>query len=229
MIVDIGAPSVQVRGNTTEEQIARAKKIYSGGAVQQVVTIFHKYDVNETGSIPMSELPRMCHDLGIKPWKAMKELESNEAGDIDLREFISWWFSPKSEHSRQEETHVHNIFNKYDSNKDGKLDQSELVKMCTDLNVKPWKMFKELEFQEDGQIDKRQFTRWWFASNAESAPTVSTSNSPLKMRSPTSPRAIIGKKAVMHSPTKKASAVAAAMADVKRAMAGLEVALAMQE
>ena len=221
VIVEVnGAPLArEAAALTMEEQVTRAKKIYSGDAVQQVVTIFRKYDVNQVGVIEMQHLPRMCHDLGIKPWKALKELEPNSEGNIDLREFISWWFSPKTEHSRQEESYVHSIFDRYDANADGLLDQGELVKLAMDLGVKPWKAFQAIDFDADGQVSKRVFTRWWFASQsseATAAPNVSTPR-----KSAPSPKSRV-------SPVKsgKAERIAAAMADLKRATAALEAALA---
>ena len=44
VIVDVNSAPLARPAFSTEEQIKRAKKIYSGEAVTQVVTIFQKYD-----------------------------------------------------------------------------------------------------------------------------------------------------------------------------------------
>lgn len=221
VIVDVNSAPLARPAFSTEEQIKRAKKIYSGEAVTQVVTIFQKYDVNQNGVIELSELPRMCSDFGIKPWQALKELSTNENGEIELREFISWWFSSSSEHTRQEETYVHSIFDQYDADKDGFINQSELVRLCVDLNVKPWKAFKELDVDAAGQVNKKQFSRWWFSaqnSSESAAPPVRKQSTPRKSPNKSARKAPVSR-------TSKEERIAAAMAEVKRAMANLEAAL----
>lgn len=92
--------------------------------------LFKQLDKDGNGRIDIQELSNALKDSGVHHTYAKKFIEhsdANKSGDVCLSEFI--------EYVREHEKHLRLSFSHIDKNKDGKIDQDELVRAFKDLGV----------------------------------------------------------------------------------------------
>jgi Ca2+-binding EF-hand superfamily protein len=68
----------------------------------EVKVAFDKYDADGSGAIDKDELAQLSKELGHELTgeeleKALKDLDLNGDGVIDMKEFSRWWFTGKKE------------------------------------------------------------------------------------------------------------------------------------
>jgi Ca2+-binding EF-hand superfamily protein len=69
---------------------------------ENVIPAFNKYDADNSGAIDKEELAALSKELGHELTEeeldtALKDLDLNGDGVIDLKEFSRWWFTGKKE------------------------------------------------------------------------------------------------------------------------------------
>jgi len=68
---------------------------------EQLFTVFKQYDADNSGSIDLEELTKMCTDLGGRITRAearmlMEQLDKDKSGAIDFEEFVLFWTTQPS-------------------------------------------------------------------------------------------------------------------------------------
>lgn len=94
-----------------------------------------------------------------------------------VKAFKYYLFNSYLQHSREEEEYVSHIFDKYDNGNTGKIDANDLVKLCLDLNEKPWKAYREMDVDLKEGISKKVFLKWWFSGHEQAGNTFNTTAS----------------------------------------------------
>ncbi|KAK3923386.1 Calcium-binding mitochondrial carrier protein SCaMC-1-B, partial [Frankliniella fusca] len=100
------------------------------GDEERLEALFKTLDKDGNGRIDIMELSNSLKDSGVHHTYAQKFIEhsdANKSGDVCLSEFI--------EYVREHEKHLRLSFTHIDKNRDGKIDQDELVRAFKDLGV----------------------------------------------------------------------------------------------
>lgn len=163
---------------------------WSAEEVEDVLKIFDRYDADRNGFIDASELQRLCGDLAIEA--SMVDADTMvKDGKIDRKEFFVWWLGCSlqeaatvfEKHStsfaglkskafkswtEKEIADVMQIFEQYDTDKNGFIDATELEKLCKELAI-TGEMEDADTIVKDGKIDKKEFFVWWCGCTVEEA------------------------------------------------------------
>ena len=109
--------------------------------------VFHKYDVDGSGTISLSEFNNICYDLGHFMNTedlniAYKLIDSNQDNSLSLDEFGAWWKKTnrwaalKLNEEEKEVLHIASLhFRNCDSDASGSIDKQEFSKLYSDLFV----------------------------------------------------------------------------------------------
>jgi len=88
---------------------------------------FDRLDKNSDGQLDLEELAELLRGIDF-PFKQeeveilMKKLDKNNDGTVDYTEFTNWYIGSENRIKRD----IRNLFNKYDSDKNGTLEKSEV-------------------------------------------------------------------------------------------------------
>jgi len=98
--------------------------------------------------------------------KLMKELDKNKDGKVDYAEFASWYIGSEERIKRD----IRNLFNKYDKDRSGKLEKSEIIALLEETNKMKSDEIQDVVrelFKDQGSkgVDKDQFYGWYDASD----------------------------------------------------------------
>lgn len=123
---------------------------------------FSKYDRNRAGVISTADCALLLRELGETSLdeegiaKITLELDADNSGRIDFREFLDWW----QHHGMQR------VFMRFDRDQSGSIDTSELVELLkslglqlTDSQLQAAK--KLLDPDGDGTITWTEYVKWW--------------------------------------------------------------------
>mmetsp|Transcript_6107 Transcript_6107/g.18459 ORF Transcript_6107/g.18459 Transcript_6107/m.18459 type:complete len:157 (+) Transcript_6107:2033-2503(+) len=147
---------------------------------ETVLSIFKKYDRNNSRGLDVSELQSLAYDLGYKLSTedfelAIKVLDRNGTGEIEFEEFYSYWL--RSDHFKkirferidQMKTAVA-IFRRHDREMKGYIDASQFQALTKELGMsmmsedRARKAVQELDKNGDGVINFNEYIDWlgWF-------------------------------------------------------------------
>ncbi|KAK7583790.1 hypothetical protein V9T40_004753 [Parthenolecanium corni] len=110
---------------------------------ERLSKLFNRLDLDGNGKIDIYDLSAALKEFGVSHGDAEKFLQrsdSNKTGDLTLAEFILYL--------KEHEKKLRLGFSRIDKNKDGKIDQDELVRAFKDLGI-------EIDFKEAKKLLKR--------------------------------------------------------------------------
>lgn len=124
---------------------------------------FDYLDKNNDQKLDINELSNLLKgiDLPVEEEQLatlMEELDKNKDGKVDFAEFTSWYIGSEERIKRD----IMNLFNKYDKDRNGSLEKSEVIALLEETNkMKPkeiQEVVKELFIDQDRKgVDKDQF------------------------------------------------------------------------
>jgi len=133
---------------------------------------FESLDTNSDGELDVEELAQLLSGINF-PYKheevekLMVELDKNGDGRVDYEEFATWYIGSEKRIKRD----ILDLFNKYDSDKSGTLEKSEVRELlrATD-KMKPEEIDETIEVlftekKENEGVSLEQFFVWYDASD----------------------------------------------------------------
>ena len=123
---------------------------------------FSKYDRNHAGVISTADCALLLRELGETSIdeegmsKITLELDADNSGRIDFREFLDWW----QHHGMQR------VFMRFDRDQSGSIDTGELVELLKSLGLQLSDSQLEaaktlLDPDGDGSITWAEYIKWW--------------------------------------------------------------------
>jgi Ca2+-binding EF-hand superfamily protein len=152
------------------------------------VRMFKKYDKDNSGSINYEEFKFLCYDLGhflsdAELQMALKIIDADGSGEIDEKEFASWWnrsdrFGSIQLSDKELERLViaSEQFQRFDADSSGVLDRDEFAGLHAllieqNLTTKPLdRCLEDLDSNRDGQISFNEYVEWLNRSGAFKLP-----------------------------------------------------------
>lgn len=202
----MGATCCAPKDLQTPETPARVEtkplKEWSADEVKATLKIFKDFDKDKSGKIEQGELQALCEAIGIEA--SMGEADTLvKDGKIDAKEFFAWYtgctaveaatafamhagvfaefVSGKKqlkEWSTDAVKDVLLVMEKFDKDKNGKIDAAELKTLCETLGIDA-AVSEADTLTKDGLIDKREFFQWYVGCNTDEAATVFEDNNVL--------------------------------------------------
>ena len=115
---------------------------------------------------------KICAELGIKPWRALRALGLSAGDSVALPAFVSWWFWTLADRARQREAErsASALFARYDADADGLLNCAEMLELCADPQVQrllePWQVFQQLDVDGQRPLGRLVLPSRWFRAEA---------------------------------------------------------------
>ena len=137
------------------------------------INLFKENDFDNSNSLSIDELKRICEDVGIPMERdeeeALMKADSDDDGVIDMEEWLKWWLKRSSclpNPMKQQEAIATNIFKKYDVDQSGALDVSEFEKLLQNLGAQLTETemeeaLKEIDEDQNNTIELSEFLAWW--------------------------------------------------------------------
>lgn len=133
----------------------------------QISLMFNKFDANGDGKISLSELSSILNALGSETspdevQRIMTEIDTDGDGFIDFDEFNAFYLSGLGKESNDKE--LHDAFDMYDKDKNGKISASELHSVLKSLGEKCSlkdcrKMISSVDVDGDGCVNFEEFKK----------------------------------------------------------------------
>jgi len=133
---------------------------------------FENLDTNGDGELDVKELGQLLSGIDFpfkqeEVEKLMVKLDKNKDGRVDFEEFASWYIGSERRIRRD----ILDLFKKYDSDDNGKLERSEVYDLLRatqkmnpeEINATIEGLFKEKK--EDEGVSQEQFFLWYDASD----------------------------------------------------------------
>lgn len=150
---------------------SKAKVSANGGKTcqkhDQISLMFNKFDANGDGKISLSELSSILNALGSETspdevQRIMTEIDTDGDGFIDFDEFNTFYFDGLGKESNDRE--LHDAFDMYDKDKNGKISASELHSVLKSLGEKCSlkdcrKMISSVDVDGDGCVNFEEFKK----------------------------------------------------------------------
>lgn len=169
------------RGSTSEE--SGSSSAHSRTQIEELESVFKKFDVNGDGKISWSELGAIMESLGHSATedelqKMVKEVDADGDGFIDLDEFIE--LNTKGVDPVKVMEDLRNAFLIYDIDRNGSISPEELQAVLRSLGdensiAECKKMISAVDCDGDGLISFEEFKIMMMGSGSNSSPSTTTS------------------------------------------------------
>ncbi|KAH6824267.1 Calcium-binding EF-hand family protein [Perilla frutescens var. hirtella] len=145
--------------------------------INEVRKVFERFDTNSDGKISADELAGVLKALGSTTSdddvsRMMQEIDTDHDGHINLEEFAAFC-NGNADPYRSAEKELHEAFELYDKDNDGKISAAELHQILTRLGERCSEhdcagMIKSVDSDGDGFVNFQEFTKMMTSSNSKS-------------------------------------------------------------
>lgn len=167
---------IKILGSRPRADLINYKEWCDSKTLQNIKTIFRKYDTSGDGSIGYVELNQVFQDMGLKlslpqVEEICREVDKDGSGEIEFDEFAAMWvvlarrnkiLNPREYMTGAEITQNYKVFKTFDGSGDGTIDTSELDSLFRRLGLVLKKeqlaaMIKQFDADGSGEIDFDEF------------------------------------------------------------------------
>ena len=154
--------------------------------------LFSRIDADRSGQITAAELATVAEILNLPATRleiagAIKEMDQDADGAVDFRDFARWWWNSRSRVSAAfgmaldyECAQARAIFDRLDIDKSGSIEQRELAKILSTIEIELeqaelFTMFDEMDAIDtdsseptsaDGVVVIEEFVAWWIRGSS---------------------------------------------------------------
>jgi len=137
------------------------------------ITQFRENDIDGSETLSFQELKRLCDNMGLPmeqdEEEALAKIDKDGSNSLDLEEWLEWWLmrvSTLPNPLKQQEAIAINTFQKFDLDKSGFLDVSELSNLLSALGADLSESeindaMAEIDEDGSGSIEATEFVSWW--------------------------------------------------------------------